>query len=384
MARIKKVLLNLVLLLFALIIALLVGEGLVRIFAAQDALIVRAYTEPHAELGSVSKPNFDYYDTKSQESYGFSYHVRTNSLALRMNDEVDISKPCVLYMGDSFTFGWGVEIEESYFSILSKTAVPEGQKEKIQALNCGRGGYSTGHVARWLEELGQQVNVSQVIYFMNWNDLYDNIKTDINYRNYSYTVDGVGRVTLKKELVYTDNKRYLLMNTPYSWLNIHSHLFVLVKSMLKSSIQAKGKPKEGEEIIATLESETSEIEKNDMEVIEVTLAHIMNLANICNKINAQLLIVWISPPAHLTLRGVSGGRADFEYELWKDMLLAQLESLNQGIEFFDPTDKLNQILDGKDYAKSDIYFGDGHYTKLGNVMFAVACKTKVREFVYSN
>ncbi|HHZ64966.1 MAG TPA: SGNH/GDSL hydrolase family protein, partial [Flavobacteriales bacterium] len=177
MVKLKKTLANLLLFMVALSIALFAGEGCVRLILPQDALLVRAYQRQHAELGYVAKSNFEYHDTKSMSLYNFEYTVRTNNMGLRMEAEVDPEKQSVLYLGDSFTFGWGVEIEESFFSLLTNSTT----NSELQALNCGQGGYSTGHVSRRLELMTRQINVRKAIYFLNWNDVFDNANTDVNF-----------------------------------------------------------------------------------------------------------------------------------------------------------------------------------------------------------
>jgi len=214
MAGFKKTLLNLAVFTTSLLIALLIGEGMVRLFLPQDALLVRAYQKSDPDLGIVSQSNIQYQDNKSMPH--FSYLVNTNNLGLRMEADADKIRPSILYMGDSFTFGWGVDIEDSYYSLLSNATTPDST---FQSLNCGHGSYSTGHVSTRLKRLSEHVNVSKVIYFMNFNDLFDNINTDINYRTHSYSENDLGQYILKKELVYSGFKRFLLRCTPYSWLN---------------------------------------------------------------------------------------------------------------------------------------------------------------------
>ena len=75
-----------------------------------------------------------------------------------------------------------------------------------------------------------------MIYFLNSNDLTDNLITAIDYRVTSYRSSTNGSVQLTDEKVYSPTKRFLFTYTPYGWLNQHSHLFLLVKRVVKSAL----------------------------------------------------------------------------------------------------------------------------------------------------
>ena len=73
----------------------------------------------------------------------FDLTIRINNLGFRgPNTSVGKTKKRVLLIGDSFTFGWGVELNETWIELLSKT-YPD-----IEFLNLGQGGNHPGDYVR--------------------------------------------------------------------------------------------------------------------------------------------------------------------------------------------------------------------------------------------
>jgi lysophospholipase L1-like esterase len=75
---------------------------------------------------------------------GVSYEVRTNSLGLRMDAELDLSRTDrrrVLLVGDSFTFGEGLDVEHNFASLLQ--AAFDRERRRVDVINAGVGGWGT-------------------------------------------------------------------------------------------------------------------------------------------------------------------------------------------------------------------------------------------------
>ncbi len=112
----RSTILNLAVLLAALVVGLAVMEAGVRWLMPQQ--LVRAYSVPDPDLGTYVSPNATYLDLYGD--YGEGFLIQTNGMSFRMPEEVDLSlnRLRVLVFGVSFTFGWGVEYEESFFARL--------------------------------------------------------------------------------------------------------------------------------------------------------------------------------------------------------------------------------------------------------------------------
>lgn len=98
----------------------------------------------------------------------FDTTVTTNSLGLR-DSEVDFSRPRVLCMGDSFTFGYGVENNESFCSTLETLF-----NGKYDFINAGfADGDSPDTYAVWLTNYLESVDPLLVLVSCVQNDLGD-------------------------------------------------------------------------------------------------------------------------------------------------------------------------------------------------------------------
>ncbi|MCB9769284.1 MAG: hypothetical protein H6752_13885 [Candidatus Omnitrophica bacterium] len=168
---------NLLLLFVSVCLAICLGEILVR-FLSTDLFKNRRYyqcgnllfCDPATAvfdpaLGFRMRPHLDY----QFENLAFSVNVKTNSKGFR-DDEDSLDKPEFLFLGDSFTFGWGVEENECVVSLFEDAT---GAK----ALNMGEPGY--GNIQETLL-LGQEIESlhaqrQKVILLVYNNDFYDNV-----------------------------------------------------------------------------------------------------------------------------------------------------------------------------------------------------------------
>lgn len=83
--------------------------------------------------------------------------IRTNSLGMRDSEPVpveDDSASRIVVLGDSFTFGYRVDADSIYPSILESRLNEEPAKQRVEVLNMGVSGYNTQDGARVLEHKG--------------------------------------------------------------------------------------------------------------------------------------------------------------------------------------------------------------------------------------
>lgn len=107
------------------------------------------------EAVSVNSPHNSIFKPNSSAKYHtseFDFVANINSLGLRDN-EINIEKGDkyrILCFGDSWTYGWGVNIDDSWPKILEKYLNNNGYN-KIEVINCGRPGMYTTNYKQFME-----------------------------------------------------------------------------------------------------------------------------------------------------------------------------------------------------------------------------------------
>lgn len=126
----------------------------------------KSYAAPDAVRGWKNRPN-------AKVDYGepeFSIVVEHNSLGYR-SPEISREKPPgrfrILALGDSMTYGIGVENDETFCAVL-------GQLDpRLEVINAGANGYGTSQELLVLREEGLGLRPDLVLVAFFWNDLGD-------------------------------------------------------------------------------------------------------------------------------------------------------------------------------------------------------------------
>jgi lysophospholipase L1-like esterase len=125
------------------------------------------------DLGHVYLPNF----TQRIQSREFSQIWRSNAQGLRA-DRGYGKKPDgvkrVLVVGDSFTVGDQVSLEETYPGVMQAELERALGAGRVEVLNAGYPGYGTVNEARWLAKFGAGFEPDVVVIGMTPNDLLEN------------------------------------------------------------------------------------------------------------------------------------------------------------------------------------------------------------------
>ena len=105
----------------------------------------------------------------------FDVEVRTDSRGRRTagGDPAFSGRPIVVFAGDSITFGWGVEVEQSFPSII-------GQRLDIEVVNLGVSGYGTDQQYLKLRRDGLPLAPAAVVVTFSEND-YVEVMADWKY-----------------------------------------------------------------------------------------------------------------------------------------------------------------------------------------------------------
>lgn len=159
----------------------------------------------------------------------YSIHIAINSKGLR-DREFPYEKPPgtrrVLCLGDSFTFGYGVEADETFAKLLGRSLdAGAAGGSRWEVLNAGIGSTGTAHqLARYETEAHRYSPDVVVVCFCPANDFFDNISSGL------YTIEGDSLVRHHAGRTKARGIQRLTRFVPgYRYLSSHSHLLNLVR-----------------------------------------------------------------------------------------------------------------------------------------------------------
>jgi len=163
---------NLIMSLASVLFILLLIEIALRLFYPQYAYYPRYQYVSNEETGYSYRPGF----SGTYRTGEYTYQIRTNSLGLR--DSEIPPKPegtvRILAMGDSFTVGAGVALEDTYLKVIERLA--NAQLEgSFEVVNGGTGGYGTLHELNWYRQIEESVRPDLVTLLVARHDANDNL-----------------------------------------------------------------------------------------------------------------------------------------------------------------------------------------------------------------
>lgn len=177
MGKRRKFLVNILLLIGGLFFFFILAEGVTRL-VMPNSVKLRLMHQPDERLGYRLVPNYE----MDHQTSDFDSHIKINSEGLRdyehqKNKDTDTFR--VLVLGDSFTFGVGVNLEESYPKVLEtmlNNNTSAGGPKKYEVINAGIEGYGTEQEYRYLEELWDRYEPNLVLVGLYSNDISDVMK----------------------------------------------------------------------------------------------------------------------------------------------------------------------------------------------------------------
>jgi lysophospholipase L1-like esterase len=173
----KGLLTNLALLTCSLILCLLILEAVAIALSSESQASVFCGYQADQKTGWALQPNLEKQHTGPKNEYAIT--IETNSLGQR-GPEPDASEYSILVLGDSFVFGQGVEENEAFTSLLSKSLREKGKS--VSVANAGVPGYSTKQELAYLEKyLEKETPDLVVLGFFAGNDVYGNLENDFRY-----------------------------------------------------------------------------------------------------------------------------------------------------------------------------------------------------------
>ncbi|MGV3720196.1 MAG: SGNH/GDSL hydrolase family protein [Actinomycetota bacterium] len=267
-------------------------------------------TRPHDTIQYVNRENYSG-DFNNRE---FRTKIRINSKGLR-DREFPYEKPAgvtrILALGDSFTFGWGVEAEETAAKVIERSLTG------VEVLNAGCSGWGSVQELGFLKEEGVRYDPDVVLVFYSENDSID------NFSRYEFH-DG---------RLMNAGSSYTPRANLERFLSRRSALWNLISPMLPSAAAPSAPATAPPPYWKTLSESLIEMQK------------------VCRENDARMVLVY-TPSEGPDGGPVQGGTY---YEVGG-------LCLENGIQFFDPIPALREA------AKTNpVYFDlDDHWTRAGH------------------
>ena len=292
-----------------------------------------------------------------------------------MRDDVDSTSNLerVFVMGDSFTYGWGVELNQSYFGLINQSI--NSLFENIQLINMGFGGYSTGHHRKQFSLFQQQIEPKFAILFLNFTDLEDNVRQNHNYRVYDISSGIDGKIKTIPRKVYSTLKSFLLFYTPYNWLTKNSHFLVASIRLFKDIKNPKARERDDNKILgyASIPEGLTDEEIRLMSL--VSLEHLEQMFIEYEKTVEKALIIWA--PHRCELELIDSKPCSFPFsDFTKQVEL--LSRKYQNVFWLNPLNEMIVFTKGKN--SEYIYFNEGHFNIKGNQLYAESIGNEVVNF----
>ena len=229
----KKAFLSIVTILLGITVAWGIAEVTVKGYTPQlTGEVVYGY---HEELGAIPLP---YQRGRKTPPYGPSYEFNHNSYGFRGTREYHDPKaaPRVLFLGDSFTYGVGVNDEQAFPQQIE--AILNAKGYAAEMINAGNPGKGTNYELRLLQIWGPELKANLVVVCFFWNDFYDNIEGEY------FRLGEHGELIPQKPRSLTAKKTRIENLPVIRWLLSWSHAANLVKvtilGLLKRPSKAHG------------------------------------------------------------------------------------------------------------------------------------------------
>lgn len=222
-------------LMFAAGFVCMVGEVALRLFSPQK--ILPRYVTDSGFGVKVHWPNLVTHHSTSE----YRIEIRTNSLGMRADREYPFDKPAGTYrvvgVGDSFTIGYEVEVEDCYLSRLERNLRDAGKS--LEVLNLGVSGFGTAEELIMLRERGFKFQPDAVIVGYFDNDIGDNTRSQL----FALQPDGALQQRNSSYLPAVKAQDFLFSFAAYRFLAENSHLMCFVREQASEIVQKRMRKK---------------------------------------------------------------------------------------------------------------------------------------------
>jgi hypothetical protein len=235
MTAVRRLLFKIIGVLLGLLVALAIGEAAVRLISPQEVGPVRFAFQP--ELGDIPVPG-----QRGVRTFPgvFSFSYSNNSLGWRGSREYREAKQTdyrVLFLGDSFTYGIGVNDDQTFTAQVEADLTRA--RLSVEVLNAGCPGKGTDYELRFFQTVGRKFHSDLTVLCFFSNDFQDNARGEY------YNIGKQDKLSLKPLSNNQGKIKTGLDHLPvYNWLISWSQAANLVKqamvNLLASRVQQAG------------------------------------------------------------------------------------------------------------------------------------------------
>ncbi len=342
---------NLLFRLIAVIIGFSVAYGLaeiaVRIVNPQETGPPRFASDP--ELGEIPVP---LQKGRQRHPGGYDFTYSNNSLGFRGSREVSLEKQAavrVLLLGDSFTYGLGVDDDQTFAAELEREL---GERYlPAEVINAGNPGKGTDYELKLFQTVGAGLKPEVTVLCFFSNDFQDNARGEY------YDVDAGGGLRAKSLDGNRGSIKTFLLHLPgYNWLISWSQAANLVKQAAVDYLVQAGKGRKGQVgaasgLVVSYETGYDGLGYSNETNRKLTAIYLDHLREAVKQAGSELLVVYI-PLA-----------SEVETYRRKQEISRDEQALKEIIEARGGTLKsLTPPLASAPVPIRELYYAEGHWT----------------------
>jgi lysophospholipase L1-like esterase len=345
---IRNALFKIIAITIGIIFAFGIAEIAVRIFCPRQVSPVRFAFDP--QLGEIPTPN-----QKGRKIMpgAFAHTYSNNSYGFRGSREYDFKKGGkyrILFLGDSFTYGLGVNDEQTFAYLTEKLLLGNGLD--VEVINTGNPGKGTDYELRLFQVLGGKFNPDLTVVCFVGNDFFD------NERGAYFTVSESGEIS-PKPLSQGLAKAILNQLPGYNWLVSYSQAANLVRDAVVIYLTRRTRPEARPDglVIHYPEVKNGYANEKNKKLTEIYLRHLIKSI----KNNGGSFMIFYVPVAEEIEHFRKNHQIGADEEAIKTIVAAQ------GYQLLS----LTPVLSTSGEPVDKLYFKvDGHWTALGHALVA--------------
>lgn len=361
----------------------------VTIFLFFDILFLKIIPRPCllTEPNQITKFRFIHNSSCKASTDEYSVQYKINEIGLR-DYPIEKKKPDdeyrILFLGDSFTEGQGIQIEDTFVKkledLLKNADFSKDEdlaNKKIRTINAGVAGYSTVLEYLYLKNRGIELNPDQVIVDMNVTDFTEeraNLKNAV--RNEDGEITGVS-IERKRHLPYALDDLLKKNSFSYNMLLSKEEELVKLEGRISAFLKGEKAPEYAKSstdfVPGDLDRDLFAITRqiNDekfKELFNPVTTSILRIRDLLKEKNVPMYLVYVPNGHEVDKNEWTTGRvvmklSEDNYPTRLNDSLKEFANQNE-IPFLDLTDGFKLYL--KDHQPGLYYKYDGHLTPLGD------------------